>query len=261
MFHPLLVDPHLPVRQLIGASSQRANLMLDSAADCFPVLARVHNRAPIEHADDQVGVRGIEEDVHRVAIDLDRTVESPEGARLARASVGLMDAVQTPGHVSRGHLSQPALEFYTFTEMKPVALAFVKHVIGVGQGFGWIVEPILANGYQHFITGEEVHAIEAPDCLKPIWATGFAHIPDGERTTGGRVGERTGRHRVRRESQRRQEPPYDDAHKTTEESVSVRGPDYTRHTLLLRNRLGARGIQARNRMGARMVSRDSRPVG
>src|SRR5207249_4974082 len=115
--------------------------MLDGAADCFPVLARVHNRATIEHADDQVGVRRIEEDVHRVAVHLDRPVESPEDTRLARASVRLMDTVQAPGHISRAHLSKPALEFYAFTEMKAIALAFVEHLIGVGQGFGWIVEP------------------------------------------------------------------------------------------------------------------------
>src|SRR5262245_17844315 len=236
MFYPLLVDSHLPVHQLIGASSQRANLMLDGAADGFPVLARVHNRATIEHADDQVGVRGVKEDVHRVAVHLDRTVESPEDARLARSSVRLMDAVEAPGHVSCAHLSQPALKFYAFTKMKAIALAFVEHVIGVGQGFGWIVEPVFANGHQHFITGEEVHAIKAPDSLKPIRATGFAHVPDGERAAGGGVREGAGWHWVSRQGERRQPSPYHYGYKATEEPVAVGGPDCALHTILLTRR-------------------------
>jgi len=100
-----------------------------------------------------------------------------------------------------------------------------------GQGFGWIVEPVLANGHQDLIAGEEVHAIEAPDRLKPIRATGFAHVPDGERPAGGSVGEGAGRHRVSRQGERHQHPPCYDGHKATEGSVAVGGPDCALHTM------------------------------
>src|SRR5712691_5907550 len=136
-----------------------------------------------------------------------------------------MNAVETPGHVRRGHLAEPTLKCHTLAEMEAVALAGVEHFIGVGQGFGWIVEPVLANGHQHFIAGEEVHAIEAPDCLKPVRATGFAHVPDGERAAGRGVGEGAGWHRVSRQGERRQHPPNYYAYKATGEPVAIGGPD------------------------------------
>src|SRR5712691_7489982 len=110
--------------------------------------------------------------------------------------------------------------------------------MGVGQGFGWIVEPVFANGHQYFIASEEVQAIEAPNCLKPIRTTGFAHVPDGERPAGGSVGVGAGWHHVRRESQWRQYPPYDNGHKATAEPITVLKPDCTLHTLLLMCRAG-----------------------
>ncbi len=84
VFHPLLVDAHLPVHAVDrGRWPDRAHLVLVGATDFFPVFTRVHDRATVEHTDDQVGVDLFEEDVHRVAVHLDGTVKSPEDARPA----------------------------------------------------------------------------------------------------------------------------------------------------------------------------------
>ena len=182
--------PDLPVHQLVGPRADRVELMLLGTAELLPAFARVHDRLAVEHADDQVGVELFEEDVDGVAIDLLGAVHGPEDVGPARAGVLAMDAVQAPGHIGGGHLAIAPLKLHALAQVEAIALAIIQDVIGVGQGFRRIIQPILAHGHQHFIAGIEVHAIEGARGLEAVRTADLTEVGDVQGGTGGLVGER-----------------------------------------------------------------------
>ena len=144
-------------------------------------------------------------DIHGVAIHLNSFLHGAEVGGPAGAGVLLMDAIQTPGHISGGHLAIAPLELHPLAQIKAIALAIVQHVVGVGQRFRRVILAIFADSHQHLIAGIEVHTIESAPGLEAVGATHLAKVGDVQRATARLMRHLTGWHRLRSQGGRRQQ--------------------------------------------------------